>query len=92
MFIIKGDFVNGCDYGRHCTSLKSKIYQLKITFGDKESHYAIFDFQANYKVAEYMNVAHGGTEAELEINLTFNTHIGNYACYGRKYVKVSFVD
>ncbi|CAF3811076.1 unnamed protein product [Adineta steineri] len=85
-------FVDGHGYssnGRRCASLKSKIYQFSITFPDLEPYYGLVDFQDNYKVAKYDNIGHGGSEAEVGIQLTFDTHIGYYACHGRDYVHIT---
>ncbi|CAF0895451.1 unnamed protein product [Adineta steineri] len=85
-------FVNGYGYssnGLYCSSFKSKIYQVSITFPDLDPFYAIFDFQDNYKVVEYDNIGHGGSKAELGVDLTLDTHVGYYACHGREYVHAS---
>ncbi|CAF1578409.1 unnamed protein product [Adineta steineri] len=82
-------FVNGHGYssnGRRCASLKSKTYQLSITLPDLDPFYATLNFQDNYKVTDYYNIGHGGSLAELGVDLTFDTHVGYYACHGRDYV------
>ncbi|CAF1565303.1 unnamed protein product [Adineta steineri] len=80
IILILISIVNGSRYNYNCHQYENRVYQLTVTFPDKEPLYCALRLQTHGMFDELFSIAGGNNAAELGSSFALSNRVGYYKC------------